>query len=238
MLYENLTSNESVSEYSKHTTSVNWIEMGYRNVLNSQLSALSNPGLFIDFGCGPGFFSAHLAKHYQQHVIGVDISSEMVNECRKNHSSDNVIFSVINNSKLLGISDNSIDGVVSCYVFMQIRSHQEQIDIAKEIFRVIKPNGKLTILTMNPRYTGTQFDFIRNGCPERKYKPGEKMTTVMTTEHGVLELEDIYWPQEYYSAALTSAGFNNVTTIECFPEFGINQEKAQFLIIEGVKLNE
>lgn len=44
-----------------------------------------------------------------------------------------------------------------------------------------------------------------------------------------------YWPQKYYIDALAFAGFSDVKAIEHFPEYGINHDKAQFLIIEGVK---
>ncbi|KID57900.1 hypothetical protein JF50_03895 [Pseudoalteromonas luteoviolacea] len=235
MIHENLESGDSVSEYSKHTTAVEWIEMGYLGVISSQQDALNKRGHIIDYGCGPGFFAAYLAEEYKQKITGVDISQEMINHCENEYTNKDLSFYQVGENKLAFADSNSIDGVVSCYVLMQVPSHDEQIAICEEIYRVLKPGAKFTMLTMNPAYTGVQFDFLRNGDAGRVYSAGEKMTTELQTDHGTLELEDVYWPTQYYLNAFSRAGFSHIKCVEHCPAFGDNQDKAQFLIVEGIK---
>ncbi|EIF8947213.1 class I SAM-dependent methyltransferase [Vibrio cholerae] len=235
MLHQDLKSEESVEDYSKHTMAVDWKSMGYKGVISSLRDSLVKGKLFLDYGCGPGFFPAFLEETYKIDIIGVDISKEMVIYCQKQYSSPNLTFKTVSNNKLTFIASNSMDAVISCYVLMQIPSFSELIEVAKEIHRVLKPGAKFVVLTMNPDYTGVQFEIIRNGEEGKHYQPGEKMITRLDTVEGQLVLEDIYWPKESYVSVFEKSGFQQIKSTGIRPERGKNADKEQFLVIEGVK---
>ena len=103
--------------------------------------------LVLDAGCGSGLTACHLAKTVGCKIIGVDISSEMIEKAglraEKEGVSHLVEFRVadVNN---LPFKDNSFDLVMaeSITVFL------DKVKVYKEFYRVLKPEGRVADLEM------------------------------------------------------------------------------------------
>lgn len=100
----------------------------------------------LDIGCGEGYFTRLLSEHcYNADIYGLDISKAGVRLAAKNNSSkisdSKIAASKINyivaSSHALPIADASMDIIVRIYA----PSKDE------ELFRVLKPDGKLIIVT-------------------------------------------------------------------------------------------
>lgn len=103
----------------------------------------------VDLGCGTGFFTELLAGSYE-HVIGVDISSKMLNYTRLNRSQ--AINLVAGDAYKLPFQSNSIDVIYSNLVIQWCAP----LDLAlTEIFRVLKPGGLFLFSTLTD---GTLFE--------------------------------------------------------------------------------
>jgi ubiquinone/menaquinone biosynthesis C-methylase UbiE len=92
----------------------------------------------LDVGCGTGFVTNHLADYYK-HVTGTDKSKEMLDVARSIGPA-NVSF-VVASTEQLPFENESFDLVTAAAAY-----HWFDYDKAgKEIYRVLKPNGKLCV---------------------------------------------------------------------------------------------
>ena len=114
------------------------------------MAALMPGQTVIDLGSGGGFdaFQAGEKVTASGHVIGVDMTPEMLDKARKNIASysqltglDNVEFR-LGEIEHLPVADSSVDVVLSSCV-INLSPDKEQV--WREIFRVLKPGGKAAV---------------------------------------------------------------------------------------------
>lgn len=97
--------------------------------------------LIVDIGCGIGEFEKYLSEF---DIIGLDISVEMMREAR-NRSDGMFIIGDLNH---LMFRESKIEAVFSVATLEFIENHYEAI---KEIHRVLKKNGKILAMIINPK---------------------------------------------------------------------------------------
>ena len=131
-----------------------WIQTMPEKVMSSycgvgnpfQLGPISPGESVLDIGCGVGVDSliAGLIVGPTGKVVGIDLTPEMVNRAKENLQETDlkqVQFQVLSGEKL-DFEDNSFDVVISNGVFNLIPN---KLQILKEVFRVLKPGGRLMI---------------------------------------------------------------------------------------------
>jgi ubiquinone/menaquinone biosynthesis C-methylase UbiE len=104
-------------------------------------------GLVLDIGTGQAYLPEELAKNYRNtQVIGIDISSELINAAYKRTFKNKLSSRVslfLASAESLPFSDNTFDIVHSMFSFHQWQNKQRGMI---EIYRVLKPGGQATIL--------------------------------------------------------------------------------------------
>ena len=94
----------------------------------------------LDIGCGIGSFEQRLQN---LNITGLDSSEEMLEEARKG---SNKTF-VLGNAESLNFDASSFDAVFYVATLEFITDYQRAI---QEAWRVIKPNGELLVMILNP----------------------------------------------------------------------------------------
>ncbi len=103
----------------------------------------------LDFGCGNGANTVFYEADFKN-IVGIDIEDVRIEEARNFANSkklENVTYSKYD-GKVIPYSDNYFDTVISYEV---IEHTNNDADAIREIFRVLKKNGKF-ILTVPNRY--------------------------------------------------------------------------------------
>ncbi|TYO94430.1 arsenite methyltransferase [Desulfallas thermosapovorans] len=110
------------------------------------VAALKEGETVLDLGCGGGFdcFLARKRVGETGYVIGVDMTPDMIKLARKNAAESgyaNVDFR-LGEIEHLPVADASVDVVISnCVINLSVDKEQ----VYKEIYRVLKPGGRVSI---------------------------------------------------------------------------------------------
>jgi demethylmenaquinone methyltransferase/2-methoxy-6-polyprenyl-1,4-benzoquinol methylase len=111
-----------------------------------QLVAAKNPETILDIATGTGDLAILMAKTNAKNIIGLDISSGMLEVGKKKIAEkklDSVIEMVLGDSENMPFPDNHFDAIT---VSFGIRNFETLETGLQEILRVLKPNGIFVIL--------------------------------------------------------------------------------------------
>jgi ubiquinone/menaquinone biosynthesis C-methylase UbiE len=126
-----------------------WERIGRRTV---ERLALPRDGNVLDVGCGTGASALPAAEAVGPNglVIGIDLSTRLLDRARdkaKALSLSNVEFRCADMTSL-GYPDGCFDAVVSVFSIFFVPDMEGLI---RELWRMVRPNGKLAVTTWGPR---------------------------------------------------------------------------------------
>jgi len=130
-----------------------WVQ----NLVLKQVPVTSESSV-LDVGCGPGYGLSFFQKHGVKTLAGIDISPKMIARARKKV---NAVLKVASVEKI-PFSGNSFDFVANTESFHHFSRPDKAL---KEIFRVLKPNGRLFLADINFFFSFVHFLF-------KKLEPG------------------------------------------------------------------
>ncbi|WIB71526.1 class I SAM-dependent methyltransferase [Curtobacterium sp. MCBD17_026] len=126
-------------EYAALLGSMNAVHPDDRALVDAWATGRSGP--LVDAGCGPGHWTAHLARQGHR-VSGIDAVPEFVEHARRTHSAS-VDFR-LGSLDALPLADGSVDGILAWYSVI----HHEPSRIGgalAEFRRVLTPGGGLLL---------------------------------------------------------------------------------------------
>ncbi|PIR54285.1 hypothetical protein COU75_01625 [Candidatus Peregrinibacteria bacterium CG10_big_fil_rev_8_21_14_0_10_42_8] len=113
--------------------------------------------ILLEIGCGTGRLTEFIADHFAQ-VIGVDISSQMIEDGTKRLASKKNIIMYATDGVSYPLKDQSIDAAFSFIVFQHMPTPEIVRSNFEEISRVLKPGGVVKLqLRGIPTRKGTWF---------------------------------------------------------------------------------
>ncbi|HOW58727.1 MAG TPA: class I SAM-dependent methyltransferase [Candidatus Omnitrophota bacterium] len=104
----------------------------------------------LDVACGSGYGSQLLAKNSAASVVGVDLSEEAIDYCKKNYRSENLSFQVMDAARLK-FSEAAFHTIVSFETIEHITNPDSML---AEMKRVLCPQGTIMISTPNNKVYG------------------------------------------------------------------------------------
>ncbi|PYY64299.1 SAM-dependent methyltransferase [Curtobacterium sp. MCPF17_003] len=126
-------------EYAALLGSMDAVHPDDRALVDAWATGRSGP--LVDAGCGPGHWTAHLARQGHR-VSGIDAVPEFVEHARRTHSAS-VDFR-LGSLEALPLADGSVDGILAWYSVI----HHEPSRIGgalAEFDRVLTPGGGLLL---------------------------------------------------------------------------------------------
>ena len=120
-------------------------------------------GNVLEIGCGEGYGIDYLAPNCT-HITAVDKFHDTINTMKSKASYTNTTFHQME-VPILDFEDNTFDFVVS---FQVIEHVEDDTTFAKEVARVLKPNGKFIVSTPN-----IEMSLTRNPWHVREYTVSE-----------------------------------------------------------------
>ena len=120
------------------------IDIYWRKIFIQKLK-IENGSKVLDVACGTGDVCFEILKHHSASVIGLDLSSNMINlanEKAKKRNQNNVTF-LQGDAENLPLDSNSVDCLTISYGFRNISNYEVAL---LEFNRVLKPGGILGIL--------------------------------------------------------------------------------------------
>ena len=175
------------------------------------LASLIEGQTVLDLGSGGGVdcFLAGKIVGETGHVIGVDMTPEMVDRARSNQEKVNMknVEFRLGEIEHLPVADQSVDVVISNCV---INLSTDKPQVFKEIFRVLKPGGRLAVS-----------DIVTNG------ELPEAVKNSLTDWAGCIAGA---WDVRDYTESIKDAGFENVSAKPIYFDKG--------LMLEAVKDSE
>jgi tRNA (uracil-5-)-methyltransferase TRM9 len=105
----------------------------------------------LDFGCGNGRLAKFLEGNFSEYV-GVDVSQKLIEIAQKNNqqfASQVRFFKIDPLDEKLPLEKNSFEVIFSIAVFHHFPSTEYRLQKAKELYRVLRPGGKLIISVWN-----------------------------------------------------------------------------------------
>ena len=108
---------------------------------------IAEPGdreIWLDLGCGPGFFTLPLAEQVQK-IYATDISRDMLEICQTRAAESKLsnITYIESASAKLNVESSSLDKVLIANVYHEFPSTQEVIN---ELSRLLKQDGRLYVI--------------------------------------------------------------------------------------------
>lgn len=123
------------------------IAPNYYSRLKAVNSVIGRGNSILNLGCGDGYFNPYLRKRFKK-VIGVDINKADLMIASEINKSEGIKYEHYNGKKL-PFKDNNFDEVVCVDVLEHIKNDKE---ILKEIYRVLKKKGYLTLTLPSKNY--------------------------------------------------------------------------------------
>jgi demethylmenaquinone methyltransferase/2-methoxy-6-polyprenyl-1,4-benzoquinol methylase len=131
--------------------------------------AASGPRLVLDVACGPCAVTERLARHTDAHVVGLDLSAEMLRVGRANVKESGLedrVSLVLGRGEQLPFADASFDALTFTYLLRYVTDPAATL---AELARVVKPGGAIASLEFcvppNPAWRALWWLYTRSVLP-------------------------------------------------------------------------
>ncbi|KAF2160907.1 hypothetical protein M409DRAFT_59687 [Zasmidium cellare ATCC 36951] len=119
----------------------------------------------LDLACGTGFYSRHFVKWGPCKVVGVDISSAMIEQARAMNASDDAEFIEANCDTPTIFPGGPFDVIFGAWYLNYAATGSAMLEMFRNVLLNLKPGGRLVADTQPP--ANDPVEYIRRECEQR-----------------------------------------------------------------------
>ena len=152
----------SASVYDQHVRFyVDFVDAGLRDPddlrhllirrFEAEIGERIRDGSVLDLACGEGYLSRYVARLRPREVVGVDLSTSLIDVARQRNVSPLSTFRVDDAQRLATVMDATIDVALSQLALMDIADHRAMFGA---VHRVMKSGGTFGFSLLHPCFEG------------------------------------------------------------------------------------
>lgn len=169
----------------------------------------------LDLACGAGYYAQKAIEHGARRVVGLDISSAMIDAARRELGGDNRLeFRVADCCKPLDVGE--FDIVFAMWFLNYAADSHEQLKMWQNMFAHVKPGGKCIGIIPN-------FDWFSRSSSEGQF--GSRMEVIQNVPEGVhyrcskdvdppISFEGYLLRRDVYESCAQKVGFEHVQWLD------------------------
>jgi ubiquinone/menaquinone biosynthesis C-methylase UbiE len=163
----------------------------------------------LDFGCGAGRSTRFLRK-LGFNVIGIDISSSMIEAAKKIDPKGNYL--LVKDGDFTAFEPATFDLVLSAFAFDNIPEVGKRCELLSGLRRLLKKHGRIILLDSTPEiYRHEWASFTTRDFPDnRRAQSGDTVQIVMKDVADGRPVVDVVWFHEDYLALFAASGLDLV----------------------------
>lgn len=194
-------------------------ELPFRTYIESytlfQLTGSLDGKEVIDLACGEGFYTRKIKMAGADSVIGVDISSEMIQLARENEADlprgcDYEVYNVAEMPTM-----GTFDLVTAMYLLNYAQTREELLKFCRAAYRQLKAGGRFVGVNDNPfndpkQYaTYRPYGFIKRAWGQNRNEGAPIRYTFFNADGSQFQFNNYYLHPATYEAVFREAGFSS-----------------------------
>ncbi len=145
---------KNCEKFEKYMKNYRYLYRNLTEIVKKYVKSIKKP-VIVDLGVGPGLLSKEIKNIIpNSKIIGIDPSKCMLNIACKNAD----IEPKVGSSENIPLENDSVDLIVSRFSLTYWKNPNKSF---KEIFRVLKPNGKFVIEALNKDFPSYNLFFVK-----------------------------------------------------------------------------
>jgi ubiquinone/menaquinone biosynthesis C-methylase UbiE len=178
----------------------------------------------LDAGCGDGVLIRR-CKERGARIVGIDISPDSIEACKKEDKSGNYFVMDVKNIQL----KQKFDYVLSSFILLSFDKEAEIVKAIKSMANVLDKRGKLIIALPHPAFEDMQnANSMVKSFPDKYSYAKKGLKVIWTKKEGNMSFTDFHWMIEDYVGFIKNAGLVIEDIKEPIPVLELKKENPKF----------
>jgi toxoflavin synthase len=168
----------------------------------------------LDLACGEGYYSRIFKRQGASRVLGVDLSSKMIDLARASEGESRLGVEYVVGDATNFVSEETFDIVAAAYLLNYADTPEKLLAMCQTVSRCLRPGGRFVTVNNNPsqspqRFTATEkYGFVKS-VPE-PLRAGTPITYTIFQDGGSFSFDNYYLSLDTHEKALAAVGLRDV----------------------------
>ena len=210
------TDYDLIAEQYKRSKQSPWRTYIERYTLLEMLGDVRGKSI-LDLACGDGYYSRIFKSCGARRVVGVDLSSKMIDLALANEHESRAGVEYVVGDAITYVPDEPFEIVAAAYLLNYADTREKLLAMCQAVSRSLRPNGRFITVNNNPaqaphRFAATRkYGFVKS--TREQLRAGTPITYTVFQEGGSFTFDNYYLSLDTHDQALAAAGLREVEWI-------------------------